>query len=91
MVFCGSSAHFGELDLTKRETAVLTVVMAVLLFTGLFPGGAVHELERVTRVNPNRSEQPAGLAMGTHFPTQQVHAEGSSGDLRNDRASAHDQ
>ena len=48
MLFSGSSKHIGERDLTKRETGALTLVMATLLITGLFPGGTVRRLERVT-------------------------------------------
>jgi NADH-quinone oxidoreductase subunit M len=47
-LFSGSSKHIGECDLTPRESGVLTVVMATLLLTGMFPGFTVRGLERVT-------------------------------------------
>jgi len=47
-LFSGSSKHIGEQDLTKREAGVLTVLMATLLLTGMFPGGLVRRLQRVT-------------------------------------------
>lgn len=47
-LFSGSSKHMGERDLILRESGVLTVVMAILLLTGLFPGFTVRGLERVT-------------------------------------------
>jgi hypothetical protein len=34
--------------LTPRESGVLTVVMATLLLTGIFPGFTVRGLERLT-------------------------------------------
>jgi NADH-quinone oxidoreductase subunit M len=46
-LFSGSSEHIGEQDLTRREAGTLTVVMATLLLTGLFPAAAVRSLERV--------------------------------------------
>ena len=48
MLFSGSAEHMGECDLTRREAGALTVVMATLLITGLFPSGTVRRLERVT-------------------------------------------
>ncbi len=47
-LFSGSSKHIGESDLTRRESGVLTVVMATLLLTGMFPGFTVRGLEQVT-------------------------------------------
>ncbi len=47
-LFSGSAKHIGERDLTRREAAVLTMLMATLLITGLFPGGTVRRLEGVT-------------------------------------------
>jgi NADH-quinone oxidoreductase subunit M len=47
-LFSGSAKHIGERDLTMREAGALTVLMATLLLTGLFPGGIVRRLERVT-------------------------------------------
>jgi NADH-quinone oxidoreductase subunit M len=47
-LFSGSSKHIGECDLTPRESGVLTVVMATLLLTGIFPGFTVRGLERLT-------------------------------------------
>ncbi|MGB8221271.1 MAG: proton-conducting transporter membrane subunit [Polyangiales bacterium] len=47
-LFSGSAKHIGESDLTIRETGALTLLMATLLIAGLFPGGAVRRLERVT-------------------------------------------
>ena len=47
-LFSGSAKHIGERDLTRREAAVLTVLMATLLITGLFPGGTVRRLEGIT-------------------------------------------
>lgn len=55
-LFSGSSKHIGECDLTLREGGVITVVMAILLLTGLFPGFTVRGLERVTDVH--RAKQP---------------------------------
>lgn len=49
MLFSGSAEHIGERDLTRREAGALTVVMATLLATGLFPARTVRELERVTQ------------------------------------------
>jgi len=48
-LFSGSAKHIGESDLTRRETGALTVLMATLLLAGLFPGGTVRRLERVTK------------------------------------------
>lgn len=36
-LFSGSSQHLGEQDLTKREARVLTLVLAILLFVGIYP------------------------------------------------------
>jgi NADH-quinone oxidoreductase subunit M len=47
-LFSGSSKHIGECDLTPRESGVITLVMALLLLTGLFPGFTVRGLQRVT-------------------------------------------
>jgi len=57
MLFSGSAKHIGEHDLTTREAAALTVVMATLLVTGLFPAGTVRGLERVTE---ERGQHVAG-------------------------------
>lgn len=48
MLFSGSADHIGEHDLTRREAAALTAVMATLLIAGMFPAGTVRRLERVT-------------------------------------------
>ena len=53
-LFSGSSKHIGERDLTRREAAVLTMLMATLLIMGLFPGQTVGRLEHVTQ----REAQP---------------------------------
>lgn len=53
-LFSGSSKHIGERDLTRREAAALTILMATLLIMGLFPGQTVRRLERVT----DREAQP---------------------------------
>jgi NADH-quinone oxidoreductase subunit M len=53
-LFSGSSKHIGECDLTPRESGVITVVMALLLLTGLFPGFTVRGLQRVTDAQPTK-------------------------------------
>ena len=53
-LFSGSSKHIGERDLTRREAAALTILMATLLIMGLFPGQTVRRLEWVT----DREAQP---------------------------------
>jgi NADH-quinone oxidoreductase subunit M len=47
VLFSGSSTHRGECDLTRRESTVLTLAMAMLLLSGLFPSVAVERLEVV--------------------------------------------
>ncbi|MFZ1864736.1 MAG: proton-conducting transporter membrane subunit [Polyangiales bacterium] len=64
-LFSGSSKHLGECDLTLREGGVITVVMAILLLTGLFPGLTVRGLERVTDVQEARPPV-AAAGLTTH-------------------------
>lgn len=65
MLFSGSAKHIGERDLTRREAAALTLVMAMLLITGLFPAGAVHGLERVTGERGRAQDAVEGAATET--------------------------
>jgi NADH-quinone oxidoreductase subunit M len=44
MLFTGTARHHGERDLTLRELWVFTVVLALLLGTGLFPAHLVHAI-----------------------------------------------
>lgn len=60
-LFSGSSAHRGECDLTKRESSVLTVAMAMLLLLGMFPSLAVDRLEAVPS-SLSGAEQHSNLA-----------------------------
>lgn len=69
-LFSGSSKHLGEWDLTLREGGVITVVMAILLLTGLFPGLTVRGLERVTDVQEAR--QPVAEASLTTLPKRSL-------------------
>jgi NADH-quinone oxidoreductase subunit M len=67
-LFSGSSKHIGECDLTPRESGVLTVVMATLLLTGMFPGFTLRGLERVTEGQETRTPSAATPAS----PTQRL-------------------
>ncbi len=44
LLFTGTSRHFGERDLTRREGYVLTMVVALLVFLGVSPGQFVAAL-----------------------------------------------
>jgi hypothetical protein len=75
MLFSGSAEHIGEQDLTTREAGALTVVMATLLISGLFPAGTVRRLEGVTK----EEGQAAVVAPTLH---QIAPAQTTSGDPR---------
>lgn len=64
MLFSGSAEHIGECDLTRREAGALTLVMAMLLLTGLFPGGTVRRLEHVTGDQGHIATEPDLGAVG---------------------------
>jgi hypothetical protein len=65
-LFSGSSKHIGECDLTLRESGAITIVMAILLLTGLFPGFTVRGLERVT--DGQKATQPVAQTSSSSSP-----------------------
>lgn len=48
LLFTGNDEDYGEVDLTRREFAAMTLVMAALLGAGLFPGWVTNHLQPVS-------------------------------------------